>query len=60
MKSKIDRKFEELQDEILKNHTLYSDRALAFYQGALWALVSVRPQLQNKYTALCKLDGRMQ
>lgn len=58
MKNKKEQLFNEIKEDLLKNHTLYSDRAMAFYQGAMWVLASLEPQLTMDYLHLANIDER--
>lgn len=59
MESYTNKLFKEIKEDLMKNHTIYSDRVMAFYQGALWALANVNTDLYSQYREVCKTDGRL-
>lgn len=58
MKNRNELLFDKIKEDLLKNHTLYSDRVLAFYQGAMWAIASLEPKLTMDYLHLANIDKR--
>ena len=57
---KIKQDFSTIKKNIEENHALYSDRALAFYQGGAWALASLDDELEQEYIVMCEtVDGRL-
>lgn len=50
----------KIKDEIIENHHNWTNRTLAFYQGAAWALASLDAELEQDYIVMCEtVDGRL-
>lgn len=57
----IKKLYKELKAVIVANHELMSDRRLAFWQGACWALATIDEDLVQDYILMTEeIDERLQ
>ena len=57
----VKEEYSKIADEIREHHHHWTNRTLAFYQGAAWALANLDAECEQDYIVMCEsVDRRLQ